>query len=189
MRNTRLLTVVAKEQICFALRHREWFAEFLLDCAQFVCLDLGRWVHISRKQLPQIEPHGGSPGLPCWCKEMSMANTTYPPPRHWEDWVNLVLGLWLFVSPWVLRYRETTAAPNAFVVGFLLMATAVIALAAFLVWEEWFSVVLGVWLVVSPWILGAAFVPMVYLVIVGFLVLALALHAIWDERRHLAHPA
>lgn len=118
-----------------------------------------------------------------------MANTTYPAPRHWEDWVSLVLGLWLFVSPWVLQYRETTAAQNAFVVGFLLMATAVIALAAFWVWEEWFSVILRAWLVVSPWVVGAAFVPMVNFVIVGFLVLALALYVIWDERRHLAHPA
>ena len=117
-----------------------------------------------------------------------MEKSVLPPPRLWEEWVGSVLGLWLFVSPWVLQYRETTAAQNAFVVGFLLIATEVIALAAFLVWEEWFNVILGVWLVVSPWVLGAAFVPMVNFLIVGFLVLALALYVIWDERRHLAHP-
>jgi hypothetical protein len=101
----------------------------------------------------------------------------------------LVLGLWLFVSPWVLQYRETTSAQNAFVVGFLLMVTAAIALTSFLVWEEWFSVMLGAWLVISPWVLGASLVPMGNFVIVGFLVLALGLYVIWDDRRHFTHPA
>ncbi len=60
---------------------------------------------------------------------------------------------------------------------------------AFRVWEEWISVILGAWLVVSPWVLGVAVVPTVNFVIVGLLVLALALYEIWDERRHTAHPA
>lgn len=118
-----------------------------------------------------------------------MAKTVFPTPRHWEDWVSLVLGLWLFVSPWVLQYRETTAAQNAFVVGFLLIATEVIALATFLVWEEWFSVIFGAWLVISPWVLRAALVPTVNFVIVGLLVLALAFYVIWNERRHYVRPA
>jgi len=118
-----------------------------------------------------------------------MGKSTYPPPRHWEDWASFVVGLWLFVSPWVLQYRETTAASNAFVVGFLVMVTAIIALANFMVWEEWFSAILGAWLVISPWVLGAAFVPMVNFVIVGLLILALALYVIRDEHRHFAHPA
>jgi hypothetical protein len=62
-------------------------------------------------------------------------------------------------------------------------------LAAFVVWEEWFNVILGAWLVISPWVLGAALVPMVNFVTVGLLVLALALYEIWDERRHLVQSA
>ncbi len=79
---------------------------------------------------------GGSPEPLGRFKEITMANMTRPPPRHWDDWVCLVLGLWLFVSPWVLQYRETTATENAFLVGFLLVATEVVALAAFLIWEK-----------------------------------------------------
>jgi len=97
--------------------------------------------------------------------------------------------VWLFVSPWVLQYRETTAAQSAFLVGFLLVVTELIALSSFLVWEEWFSVILGAWLVISPWVLGAAFVPMVNFVIVGLLILALAFYVIWGERQHSGHPA
>lgn len=119
-----------------------------------------------------------------------MAKTVFAPPRHWEDWVELVLGVWLFVSPWVLQYRETTAAQSAFLVGFLLIVTELIALSSLVeVWEEWFSVIFGAWLVISPLVLGAAFVPTVNFVIVGVLVLALAFYVIWDERRHSAHPA
>jgi hypothetical protein len=75
------------------------------------------------------------------------------------------------------------------VVGFLVMVTAVIALASFVIWEEWFTAILGAWLVISPWILGAALVPMVNLVIVGFLILGLSLYVVWDEHRQIAHPA
>ena len=117
-----------------------------------------------------------------------MEKSVLPPHRLWEEWVRSVLGLWLFVSPWVLQYHETTAAQNAFVVGYLLFVTGLIALFTFMVWEEWFSVILGAWLVISPWVLGAAFVPTVNFVGVGLLVLALAFYVIRDERRHSAHP-
>lgn len=118
-----------------------------------------------------------------------MAKPEFPSPRHWEDWVGLALGVWLFVSPWVLQYGGTPAAKNAFLVGYLLITTELIALAAFLIWEEWVSGALGAWLVISPWVLGAALVPMVNFVIVGLLVLALALYEIWDERWHVVHSA
>ena len=72
-----------------------------------------------------------------------MPKSVFPSPRHWEDWAGLVLGLWLFVSPWVLQYCEMPVAQNAFLVGFPLFATELMALAAFLVWEEWFNVILG----------------------------------------------
>lgn len=115
-----------------------------------------------------------------------MPTIAFSPPRHWEDWVGLVLGLWLLVSPWVLEYVEVSASQNAVFVGFLLIATEFVALYVFNVWEEWISVILGAWLVVSPWVLGVGLVPTVNFVIVGLLVLALALYEIWDERRHTA---
>jgi hypothetical protein len=119
----------------------------------------------------------------------SMAITAFSPPKQWEDVVGAVLGIWLLASPWVLEYGEMTATQNAVLVGFLLIATEFVTLSVFRVWEEWISVILGAWLVVSPWVLGAALVPTVNFVIVGLLVLALALYEIWDERRHSAHPA
>ena len=30
--------------------------------------------------------------------------------QRWEDWINFVLGVWLFVSPWILGYLSVGAA-------------------------------------------------------------------------------
>jgi hypothetical protein len=120
----------------------------------------------------------------------TMAIVAFSPPKHWEDWVGTALGLWLVVSPWLLDYGTTTVSQNAVLVGFLLIAIEFVALSvAFRTWEEWISVVLGAWLVVSPWVLGAALVPTVNFVVVGSLVLALALYEIWDEGWHSTRPA
>ena len=121
-----------------------------------------------------------------------MAIGTFSPPRQWEDWVNLVLGFWLCVSPWVLQFAgdEMIVTQNAVLVGFLLITNETVALVSFRVWEEWISVVLGAWLVISPWVLGStALVPMANFVIVGLVVLVSAVYEIWDVRRHSPHPA
>lgn len=112
-------------------------------------------------------------------------------PEHWEDWVNLALGVWLCASPWVLQSADDMAiTQNAFIVGFLLIVVEVVTLSAFYLWEEWVSAALGAWLLISPWVLGiAATVPVLNFVIVGALVLALALYEIWDVSRQSAHPA
>jgi SPW repeat len=119
----------------------------------------------------------------------NMVTTAFSPPKRCEDWVSVVLGLWLFASRWVLQYGEITATQNAVLVGFLLIAIEFVEFSAFRVWEEWINVILGAWLVAWPWVLGAALMPTVNFVIVGLLVLGLALYEIWDERRHSTHPA
>jgi SPW repeat len=118
-----------------------------------------------------------------------MSTIAFSPPKHWEDWIGAILGFWLLASPNVLQYGETAAAQNAFLVGVLLIVIVCVELTVFRAWEEWVNVILGAWLVVSPWVLGAALVATLNFVIVGLLVLALALYEIWDERRHTPHPA
>jgi len=48
----------------------------------------------------------------------------------WEEWINVALGAWLLVSPWVLRGVGPAAATDFVVVGLL-----VIALAAYEMWQ------------------------------------------------------
>jgi hypothetical protein len=76
--------------------------------------------------------------------------------RRWQDVAMLVLGLWLIVSPFVLQYPDTLgiAALNSYVFGFGVMLFAAIALIKPQMWEEWTNLVLGIWLIVAPVVLG-----------------------------------
>lgn len=98
--------------------------------------------------------------------------------QQWKDAANLVLGLWLAVSPWVLSYAgEATPAWNAHIVGAVIAVAAIAALIAFQQWEEWVSTALAAWLIVSPYLLG--FTALTYALwnqlIVGVLVGVLAI--------------
>lgn len=72
--------------------------------------------------------------------------------RRWQDWVNLVLGVWLFVSPWTFGYTDNPvyAAMNAYATGAAIVVFAAVAVYMPKVWEEWVNMALGIWLIVSP---------------------------------------
>ena len=54
------------------------------------------------------------------------------------------------------------------------------ALAAFAVWEEWLNLAAGLWLVVSPWLLGFQNSDAMTLhVVIGGIVAALASFEVW----------
>ena len=75
--------------------------------------------------------------------------------KHWQDPVNGLLGAWLVLAPWALHLQDQRMAMSNFiVVGLLLLAAAVGAILLPRAWEEWTGAALGLWLVVSPWILG-----------------------------------
>jgi hypothetical protein len=103
--------------------------------------------------------------------------------KHWQDSVNLVLGLWMLVSPWLLAFQaEAKPMWNSVILGILIAAVALYALFQVFAWEEWANAVFGAWLLVSPWVLGFSGVAMLNAVIVGVLVLALALWALGTDK-------
>jgi len=97
------------------------------------------------------------------------------------DVANLILGAFLFVSPWILGYANSTAAENAHIVGVVIAALAIAALAAFAVWEEWLNLIVGLWTLVSPWVLGfqGNTTATTVCVVVGVLVAVMAAVEIW----------
>ena len=112
--------------------------------------------------------------------------------HRWQDAINLLLGIWLIVSPWALLEAATgAAAVNAWVLGVIIVVAAASALVAFHRWEEWASVLFGVWLIVSPWILGfGALMPaVVNQIVVGVLVGGLALWQAYRTRGDAAQTA
>lgn len=106
-------------------------------------------------------------------------------PRHWQDWGSLALGAWLFASPWLLHYAALRpAAENAWIVGAVIVTIGVLSRVAFHLVEEFIDLLLGLWVLVSPWALlyTGATVPAADAVIVGALILLLALWEIRDSQ-------
>jgi hypothetical protein len=105
--------------------------------------------------------------------------------KHWQDPLNLILGLWLIASPWVLGHEaEMTPTYNAVAVGILVAALAVLEFFKVKAWEEWTSVALGVWLAISPWLLGFSITvaATTNALIIGIAVAALALWALGTDK-------
>jgi hypothetical protein len=46
----------------------------------------------------------------------------------WEEWLNLIAGLWAIVSPWLLKFQGTTAMTVHVVIGVIVAALAAIEL-------------------------------------------------------------
>ena len=116
--------------------------------------------------------------------------------KHWQDGLNLILGLWVIVSPWVLGFTDVQYAPmNAVVIGIVIAVMALWALISFQEWEEWVNIFLGLWLVVTPWLFGfaamssaatagSAYAASWNFVIAGLLVAGLAIWSRHDTRKH-----
>lgn len=105
--------------------------------------------------------------------------------KHWQDPINLVAGLWMIASPWVLAY-QTQSQPmwNAVVLGALVAVVALSALFKASAWQQWVNAVLGAWLVISPWAIGFSTLQaaMLNAVIVGVVVAGLAVWALGTDR-------
>jgi hypothetical protein len=85
----------------------------------------------------------------------------FSPPKEWQDWGSLLLGIWLCVSPW-----------------------AIFTLSALGIFEELIDVVLGAWLLVSVWLFGISTpTARVDLIVSGLAVLIFSFYEIWDSRR------
>lgn len=74
--------------------------------------------------------------------------------QRWQDWVNLILGIWLFLSPWFGIGVTETAAWNSWIFGAVIAVMAGWALANPQVWEEWVNLVVGIWVLIAPFVLG-----------------------------------
>jgi hypothetical protein len=115
------------------------------------------------------------------------------PQQHWQDWLTLVLGIWLFISPWMLNYVTISrmASGVALVIGAMLFIVSLISRFAFHVAEEVIDVILGLCLIASPWAFGyaAISIPTDNAIIVGVLATLASLFGVWDWGHGAAHPA
>jgi len=88
---------------------------------------------------------------------------------RWQDILNLVLGIGVGISPWLLGYAETLQAAtwNAVIVGVAIVVLAAIDIDVPAQWEEWTIVALGAWLAVSTYVFGLIELRMAAMVTIG----------------------
>ena len=99
------------------------------------------------------------------------------------DVVNLILGGVLFFSPWLFDLSSGAQWQTASIVGIIIAVFSIAALAAFAVWEEWFILIAGIGLIVSPWLLGFQNSDtMIINVAIGAVVTVLAAFEVWLTR-------
>lgn len=106
----------------------------------------------------------------------------HPSSRRWQDQVMVVIGVWLFVSPWVLGYPNySPPAQNAFIAGAVIALVAAFDLVKTTVWAVLFNIVVGMWVAVSPWLVGVVRDPAMTwsLVIAGIATIVLG---VWELR-------
>lgn len=75
--------------------------------------------------------------------------------QRWQDRIGLVLGILLFLAPWIVGFSGMAAAAgSAWVIGVATVIFFAIALAKPQQWEEWVNLVLAVVLLLAPFVLG-----------------------------------
>jgi SPW repeat-containing protein len=119
-----------------------------------------------------------------------MASDRSEAPAAWASWLNAILGVWLIISPWVVGYAGHSAALwNTLITGIVILLVALAASRTADSSPSWLNVALGVWLIVSPWVLGYSLLEaatandVVLGVIVGMLALVASLAKAAPGRR------
>jgi uncharacterized membrane protein HdeD (DUF308 family) len=119
---------------------------------------------------------------------MASGASTRGGERNVQDWINLICGVLLFLSPWALGFSgDLTAARTAWVGGVVFFIVALGAMVQFAEWEEWIELVVGVLVIIAPWVLGFAAVHAALwsCVVLGVIVVLSSISELWAVH----HPA
>jgi hypothetical protein len=76
------------------------------------------------------------------------------PGIHWQEWLMAAFGILLFLTPFVFQFSGRTIAWNAHLAGAAVAIIAATAIKKRGSWNEVLLLLLGIWLVISPWLLG-----------------------------------
>lgn len=88
-----------------------------------------------------------------------MLTDNYTAQARLTGGINVVLGVWLLVSPWVFGYHVGSEASwNSVIVGALIALLAAFRAYSARVYPSlsWINLLLALWTVVSPWAWGYA---------------------------------
>jgi hypothetical protein len=103
--------------------------------------------------------------------------------RSWEDWVGIVLGLLIGMSPWFAGQVDQSLMLNAFAVGAAVFMLAQFELVDLHRWEETGEILCGLWLIASPFVFGYAEAGALatWHFALGGIVVLLAVFELWQD--------
>ena len=79
------------------------------------------------------------------------SETSWRVGKSARDWINLICGVLLFISPWALAFSgNMTAAITAWVGGVVIAIMGLAALIQFAEWEDWVALVAGLLMIIAP---------------------------------------
>lgn len=110
------------------------------------------------------------------------------PRSRWQDWLLALAGAWLFVAPWTFESTgDAQSSWNAWIAGGALALLALVAISVpALEPLEWAAGLGGIWVIVSPWVLGfAGQIEAWNAWVVGPIALVVAGWSVYDLRRQL----
>lgn len=107
------------------------------------------------------------------------------------DVYQLVFAAFLFASPWLFAFSAATSGTDDWISAVLVGASSFAALVIFREWEEWINLVLGLWILASPWVLNFHIVAATHVNVgVGILITYMAMLELWlihyGSREHFA---
>lgn len=105
-----------------------------------------------------------------------------------SSWVNILLGIWILISPFILTFALPRAIWNNVVTGIVVGILAIIRLSVpnQAGWS-WINALLGLWLIISPFVLMFAHGNALWNnVILGIIVAAFALSNTTSREERLA---
>jgi hypothetical protein len=111
--------------------------------------------------------------------------------RTWEDWLGMLFGVLIVLSPWfptqtsheVIDADRSYVILNTFAVGIIVFGLGQLEYVALQRWEEVGGILLGLWLIASPYMFGYSGDGMLrfYHSSLGSLVLLLAALQLWQD--------
>jgi SPW repeat len=92
-----------------------------------------------------------------------------------SSWVNILLAIWVIVSPFAFSVHSSKAMWSNVVTGVVVGILALVRWSMHQSGWSWLNLILGIWLVISPFVFFLSGVAMWNNVIVGIIIAALAL--------------
>ena len=81
--------------------------------------------------------------------------------RTWEDWGGMLLGVLIALTPWfpmqqseVAEVGRSVVVLNTVTVGIIIFGLAQLEYVSLQRWEEVAGIIAGLWLILSPYVLG-----------------------------------